>query len=61
MPKRPEQTNVFLDEQAKKDARFIAQHYNLNGTSAAIRYALRELARRVEYEIPLVENPVKKP
>jgi hypothetical protein len=48
MAKHPEQTNVRLDEQAKKDARTIAQQFNLNGTSAAIRYALRDLARRIE-------------
>lgn len=48
MAKHPEQTNIRLDEQAKKDARAIARHYGLNGTSAAIRYALREAARKIE-------------
>ena len=50
MPKRPEQTNVLLDPQAKKDARAIAQFYGLNGVSAAIRYALREAARKIEQD-----------
>jgi len=48
MPKHPEQTNIRLDEQAKQDARLIAQHYNLNGMAAAIRFALREIARQIE-------------
>jgi len=55
MAKHPEQTNVRLDEQAKKDARAIARHYGLNGSSAAIRYALRDVARRLEQE---PEKPV---
>lgn len=48
--KRPGQSNVLLDEQAKKDAKLIAAHLGLNGTSAAIRYALRDVARRIEGE-----------
>lgn len=48
MPKHAEQTNVRLDEQAKKDARLIASHHGLNGMAAAIRFALREMARRLE-------------
>lgn len=50
MAKHTEQMNVRLDEQAKKDARTIAAHYNLNGMAAAIRLALREMARRIEEE-----------
>jgi antitoxin component of RelBE/YafQ-DinJ toxin-antitoxin module len=50
MPKDPRQSNVLLDEQAKKDARAIAEHYNLRGVSTAIRFALRDLARRIEEE-----------
>ncbi len=50
MSKHPQQFNVRLDDQAKQDARLIAQRYGLNGIAAAIRYALRELARRVEQE-----------
>lgn len=38
---------MMLDEQAKQDAKLIAAHFNLNGISAAIRYALREMARRI--------------
>ena len=48
MAKHAEQTNVRLDDQAKEDARAIAAHFNLNGMAAAIRYALREVARRIE-------------
>ncbi len=50
MAKHAEQTNIRLDEQAKQDARAIAERYNLNGVAAAIRLALRELARRIEQE-----------
>ena len=50
MPKRPAQTNVLLDEQAKKDARTIARRYGLNGVSAAIRFALRDMAHSIEQE-----------
>lgn len=53
MPKHAEQTNVRLDEQAKKDARVIAARFGLNGMAAAIRYALRELARKIEQEPPV--------
>lgn len=46
--KRAGQSNVLLDEQAKRDARLIAAHFNLTGISAAIRYALRTVARQIE-------------
>ena len=46
--KHPQQTNIRLDDQAKQDARIIAKHYNLSGVAAAIRYALREVARQIE-------------
>jgi len=45
MPKDTRQSNVLLDEQAKKNARAIAARYGLNGMSAAIRYALHEVGR----------------
>lgn len=45
MAKHVEQFNVRLDGQAKADARTIARRFGLNGTAAAIRYALRNLAR----------------
>lgn len=48
--KHKDQTNIRLDDQAKADARAIAQHYNLNGMAAAIRLALREMARKIEME-----------
>jgi len=51
MAKHPQQTNVRLDDQAKKDAQTVARHFNLNGASAAIRYALREVAREIEENI----------
>lgn len=50
MSKNPKQSNVWLDEQAKKDALLIAKHFNVRGISAAIRYALRELARQIGEE-----------
>lgn len=50
MPKDPRQSNVLLDDQAKKDAHAIASRYNLNGISAAIRFALREVARQIEQQ-----------
>lgn len=56
MPKRSDQTNVLLDDQAKKDARMVAKHFNLGSTSAAIRFALREMARKIEQE--LSDRPV---
>jgi Arc/MetJ family transcription regulator len=43
-----DRTNIRLDEQARADARIIARHYNLVSTSAAVRFALREVARRIE-------------
>lgn len=45
---RQQRTNIRLDEQAQKDARAIAYHFNLGSTSAAIRFALRELARQFD-------------
>lgn len=45
-----ERTNIRLDEQARADAQAIARRYNLGSTSAAVRFALRELARRIEAE-----------
>jgi len=45
-----ERTNIRLDEQARADAQSIAHRYNLNSTSAAVRFALRDLARRIEAE-----------
>lgn len=52
MPKHPEQMNVRLNEQAKQDAHLIAQHYGLNGIAAAIRFALREVARQIQETTP---------
>jgi len=43
-----QRTNIRLDEQARGDARLIAQRFNLGSTSAAVRYALRDVARRIE-------------
>lgn len=38
----------LFNDQAKKDARTVATRYNLNGVSAAIRFALREVAREID-------------
>lgn len=51
--KHPQQTNIRLDDQAKQDARTIAERHNLNGMAAAIRYALREVARQIEDNQPV--------
>src|SRR5687768_4968483 len=48
MPKHVEQFNVRLDDQAKSDAKTIARRFHLNGIGAAIRYALREMARGLQ-------------
>lgn len=48
MPAMKQRTNIRLDEQARVDARLIAKHFGLGSTSAAVRYALRDLARRIE-------------
>jgi Arc/MetJ family transcription regulator len=41
-------TNIRLDDQAKEDAAFVAEELALGSTSAAVRYALRELAKRIK-------------
>lgn len=43
-----ERTNIRLDAQARDDAQRIADHYNLRSVSAAVRYALRDAARRLD-------------
>lgn len=43
-----QRTNIRLDEQAREDARLVAKQFNLGSTSAAVRFALRDLARRIE-------------
>lgn len=40
-----ERTNIRLDQQAKEDAKAIMSRYNLRSVSAAVRFALREIAR----------------
>lgn len=45
-----ERTNIRLDDQARTDAQAVARRYNLGSTAAAVRFALRELARRIEVE-----------
>lgn len=44
----PERTNIRLDSQARRDALTIAQYYGLKNMADAIRFALREIARRIE-------------
>ncbi len=41
---------IRLDEQAEQDVATIQQHYGLRSRSAAIRFALREVARLIEAE-----------
>jgi Arc/MetJ family transcription regulator len=50
MPGMSERTNIRLDEQAKTDARRVMRRYNLRSVSAAVRFALREMARQIEVE-----------
>lgn len=45
-----QRTNIRLDEQARQDAQQIAQEFNLGSTSAAVRFALREVAKRFDRE-----------
>lgn len=39
---------IRLDAQAEQDIEFIRQHHSLSTRSAAIRFALREVARLIE-------------
>ena len=48
-------TNIRLDDQARVDAQQIAKEYGLGSVSAAVRFALREIAKR------LVVTPVVTP
>jgi hypothetical protein len=43
-----ERKQIRLDEQAEEDAALIQRHYSLSSRSAAIRFALREVARLIE-------------
>jgi antitoxin component of RelBE/YafQ-DinJ toxin-antitoxin module len=55
-----ERKQIRLDEQSQEDARRIAERYNLGSTSAAIRFALREVARQIETNVaPNVANVPK--
>jgi hypothetical protein len=45
-----ERKQIRLDEQAEQDAALIQDHYSLNSRSAAIRFALRFVARLIEAE-----------
>jgi antitoxin component of RelBE/YafQ-DinJ toxin-antitoxin module len=41
-------TNIRLDDQAREDAQTVAKAYGLGSVSAAVRFALREIAKRVQ-------------
>lgn len=41
---------LYLDEQAKQDAALIQKRFGLQSLAAAVRYALRDLAERIERE-----------
>jgi Arc/MetJ-type ribon-helix-helix transcriptional regulator len=41
-------TNIRLDEQARADAALLVARHNLGSVSAAVRFALREVARAIE-------------
>ena len=53
-----ERKQIRLDEQSQEDARRIAERYNLGSTSAAIRFALREVARSLEDRVVSVATSV---
>jgi len=40
-------TQIRLDDQAREDAQRIAKEYGLGSTSAAVRFALREIAKKL--------------
>ena len=41
-------TNIRLDDQAREDAQTVAKAYGLGSVSAAVRFALREIAKRAQ-------------
>jgi hypothetical protein len=43
-----ERKQIRLDEQSENDLELIRKHYGLRSRSAAIRFALREVARDIE-------------
>lgn len=43
-----ERKQIRLDDQAERDVTTIQEHYSLSSRSAAIRFALREVARLIE-------------
>ena len=43
-----ERKQIRLDDQAERDLMTIQGHYSLSSRSAAIRFALREVARLIE-------------
>ena len=48
-------TNILLDDQARKDAQWVAKEYGLRSVSAAVRFALREIAKRAKRP-PMTHN-----
>lgn len=53
-------TNIRLDDQARVDAQQIAKEYGLGSVSAAVRFALREIAKRLVVT-PVVTSSVEQP
>lgn len=45
-----ERKQIRLDDQAERDVDQIQRHYSLRSRSAAIRFALREVARQIKQE-----------
>lgn len=43
-----ERKQIRIDEQAETDLEAIRKYYGLRSRSAAIRFALREMARKIE-------------
>jgi Arc/MetJ family transcription regulator len=45
-----ERVNIYLDEDTKVAAQYIREHHALSTDSDAVRYAIREVARRVGWK-----------
>ena len=55
-------TQIRLDGQAREDAQRVMQEYGLGSVSAAVRFSLREIAKRSEKQniTPKITRPQRK-
>jgi hypothetical protein len=56
-----ERKQIRLDEQSETDLELIRKHYALTTRSAAIRFALREVARLIEAQRGAQEDSLQRP